>query len=114
MNQKIKSLILLTITLGALTLFVHFVVAPATQIYLEITEKAAEKDITILHYFGNLTGAEWNSEGQIIKLKFEDGTVFQLDHHERLSGWNHYYNVTYQPPDQLISIQEYVEGAAFK
>ena len=66
------------------------------------------------YYFGNLTGAEWNSEGQIIKLKFEDGTAFTVDHYVRLSGWNRYYNVTYQPPDQLLSIQEYVKGSFFE
>ena len=116
MNQKIKSLILLTIILGALTLFIQFIVAPSIQIFLETDEKAAEKDITILHYFGNLTVAECNSEGQIIKLKFEDGSAFKLDHYEYIgsAGFNKYYNVTYQEPDQLISIQEYVEGAAFK
>jgi len=116
MNNRNKAIILAAILcvigISAVSqMWIHTLAHPAEQIQ-ENDPISAEPQI--IHYFGNLTGAEWNSEGQIIKLKFEDGTVFQLDHHERLSGWNHYYNVTYHPPDQLISIQEYVEGAAFK
>ena len=118
MNNRNEAIILAALLcvagLSAVSqIWIHTSAHPAEQIQENDIISAKPQ---IRNYFGNLTGAEWNSEGQIIKLKFEDGTAFKLDHYEYIgsAGFNKYYNVTYQEPDQLISIQEYVEGAAFK
>lgn len=109
-------------TISAITISVSIILAAVliyTQPLNQLPQTQAipeEQGNQQLQYFANLTAVERNSQGQINKVIFEDGSAFQVDHYIRISsaGFNKYYNITYQAPDQLISIQEYVGGSKFQ
>lgn len=114
-----KAAIIGGITLAAvLTAVLVFSMNPATEIQMPQApaETAPAAQPQIHAYFGNLTSAEWNSTGWITKLIFQDGRTFSTTgvFGGRVSGFNRYYNVTYQEPNQLISITEYIQGLAFQ
>ncbi len=117
-NKKILALITAALTIIAVLSLVYVntlpkPISPGTNDKLINTEQPVITQPQIKEYFGNLTGATWNQTGSINSLTFEDGRVFSVDHYVRISGWNRYYNVTYQEPNILLGIQEYVPVIAF-